>query len=58
MTWPPPAIPVSYWLISKKYSLLTQPTMFRFIWPSGFREDLKKMANQKQELSMAVMFAN
>ena len=27
------------------------PTKFRFIWPSGFRgEDLKKSANQKQEL--------
>jgi hypothetical protein len=27
------------------------PTKFRFIWPSGFREeDLKKLANQKQEL--------
>ena len=34
------------------------PTMFRFIWPSGFREDLKKMANQKQELPMAAMFVN
>jgi hypothetical protein len=34
------------------------PTKFRFIWPSGFREDLKTMANQKQELPMAVMFAN
>jgi len=30
------------------------PTKFRFIWPSGFREeDLKKSANQKQELPMA-----
>ena len=36
-----------------------QPTKFRFIWPSGFRgEDLKKMANQKQELPMAAMFVN
>jgi hypothetical protein len=26
------------------------PTKFWFIWPSGFGEDLKKMANQKQEL--------
>jgi hypothetical protein len=27
------------------------PTKFWFIWPSGFRgEDLKKSANQKQEL--------
>jgi hypothetical protein len=27
------------------------PAMFRFIWPSGFRGgDLKKLANQKQEL--------
>jgi hypothetical protein len=32
-------------------------TKFRFIWPSGFREeDLKKLANQKQELPMAAMF--
>jgi hypothetical protein len=34
------------------------PTQFRFIWPSGFREeDLKKSANQKEELPMADMFA-
>jgi hypothetical protein len=33
------------------------PTKFWFIWPSGFRgEDLKKLANQKQELSVAAMF--
>ena len=33
------------------------PTKFRFIWPSGFRgEDLKKSANQKQELPVAAMF--
>jgi hypothetical protein len=31
----------------------------RFIWPSGFRrEDLKKSANQKQELPVAAMFGN
>ena len=30
------------------------PTKFRFIWPSGFRgEDLQKLANQKQELTVA-----
>jgi hypothetical protein len=35
------------------------PTMFRFIWPSGFiGEDLKKSTNQKQELLMAAMFVN
>jgi hypothetical protein len=35
------------------------PTKFPFIWPSGFRgEDLKKSANQKQELPMAAMFIN
>ena len=35
------------------------PTKFRFIWPSGFREeDFFKSANQKQELSMAAMFVN
>ena len=35
------------------------PTKFQFIWPSGFGgEDLKKMANQKQELPVAVMFVN
>ena len=32
------------------------PTKFRFIWPSGFGgEDLKKLANQKQELPVAAM---
>jgi hypothetical protein len=35
------------------------PTMFHFIWLSGFRgEDLKKSADQKQELPMAAMFVN
>jgi hypothetical protein len=35
------------------------PTKFQFIWPSGFRgEDLKKSANQKQELPMVAMFDN
>jgi hypothetical protein len=34
------------------------PTKFRFILPSSFRGDLKKLANQKQELSMAAMFVN
>jgi hypothetical protein len=34
------------------------PTKFRLIWPSGFREDLNKSANQKQKLPMAAMFAN
>ena len=35
------------------------PTKFWFIWPSGFRgEDLKKSANQKQELPVAAMFVN
>ena len=35
------------------------PTKFRFIWQSGFREeDLKKSANQKQELPMVAMFVN
>jgi hypothetical protein len=35
------------------------PHKFRFIWPSSFRgEDLKKSANQKEELPMVVMFVN
>jgi hypothetical protein len=35
------------------------PTKFRFIWPSGFREeDFFKSANQKQELPVAAMFVN
>jgi hypothetical protein len=35
------------------------PTKFRFICPSGFRgEDLKKSANQKQELAVTAMFVN
>jgi hypothetical protein len=35
------------------------PTKFRFIWPSRFRgENLKKSANQKQELPVAAMFVN
>jgi hypothetical protein len=32
------------------------PIKFQFIWPSGFREeDLKKLANQKQELPLAAV---
>jgi hypothetical protein len=34
------------------------PTKFRFIWPSDFGEELKKSANQKQDLSVAAMFVN
>jgi hypothetical protein len=35
------------------------PTKFRFIWPSSFRgEDLKILANQKQELPVVAMFVN
>jgi hypothetical protein len=34
------------------------PTKFPFIWPSSFREDLKKSPNQKQELPVVAMFAN
>jgi hypothetical protein len=34
-------------------------TMFRFIWPSGFRgEYFFKSANQKQELPLAAIFVN
>ena len=36
------------------------PTKFRFIWPSGFREDdcFQKSTNQKQELPVMAMFVN
>jgi hypothetical protein len=35
------------------------PTKFQFIWQSGFRgEDLKKSANQKQELPVVALFVN
>ena len=34
------------------------PTKFRFIWPSGFRQFLKKSTNQKQELPVAAMLVN
>ena len=35
------------------------PTKIRLIWQSGFRgEDLKKSANQKQELPVAAKFVN
>jgi hypothetical protein len=35
------------------------PAKFQFIWQSGFRgEDLKKSANQKQELPVVAMFVN
>jgi predicted aminopeptidase len=32
------------------------PSKFRFIWPSSFRVDLKKLTNQKQGLPVAAMF--
>ena len=35
------------------------PTMFQFIWSSGFREeDFFKSANQKQELPVVAMFVH
>jgi hypothetical protein len=34
------------------------PTKFWLIWPSDFREDFLKSANQKQELPVAAMFVN
>ena len=34
------------------------PNKFRFIWPTGFREEFKKSANQKQELPVVAMFVN
>jgi hypothetical protein len=34
------------------------PTKLRFTWTSGFREDLKKSTNQKQEWPVAAMFVN
>jgi hypothetical protein len=35
------------------------PTKFRIIWPSGFREEeIKKSANQKQELPVVAIFVN
>ena len=34
------------------------PSKFPIIWPSGFREDLKKSTNQKQELPVVAMFVN
>jgi hypothetical protein len=37
---------------------LMLPTKFRYIWPSGFGEDLKKLANQKQGFPVAAMFVN
>ena len=35
------------------------PTMFRFIWPCGYRgEDFQKLTNQKQELPVVPMFVH
>jgi uncharacterized alpha/beta hydrolase family protein len=34
------------------------PTKFRFTWPSGFREEFLKSANQTQESPVAAMFVN
>ena len=55
---------VCYWIGTKLAILIEDtiqmlPTKFRFIWPSGFRgEDLKKSANQKQDLPIAAIFVN
>jgi hypothetical protein len=34
------------------------PTKFWITWPSGFREEFKKSANQKPELPVVAMFVN
>jgi hypothetical protein len=34
------------------------PTKFRFIWPTCFREEFKKSANQKKESPVAAMIVN
>jgi hypothetical protein len=34
------------------------PTKFQIIWPSGFREEFLKSANQKQESPVVAMFVN
>jgi hypothetical protein len=34
------------------------PAMVWLIWPSGFRGDLKKLANQKQEFVVEGQFGN
>jgi hypothetical protein len=31
-------------------------TAWRIIWPNGFREELKKSANQKEESPVVAMF--
>jgi hypothetical protein len=55
---------VSLTFHSALWKLYTEPSMvlptkFRFIWACGFRgEDFIKLANQKQELPVAAMFAN
>jgi hypothetical protein len=52
-------------MVSNKYNLFLahlakcNVLQLSFIWPSSFRgEDLKKSANQKQELPVAAMFGN
>ena len=34
------------------------PTKFQIIWPSDFKEEFKKSANQKQEWPVMAMFVN
>jgi hypothetical protein len=34
------------------------PTKFRIIWLNGFREDVLKSTNQKQELRVLAIFIN
>jgi hypothetical protein len=34
------------------------PTKFLIIWPSGFREEFQKSANQKQTSPVVAMFVN
>ena len=34
------------------------PTKVRFIWPSGFREDLLESTNQKKEWHVVAIFVN
>ena len=34
------------------------PAKFRYIWPTSFREEFLKSANQKQESPVVAMFVN
>jgi hypothetical protein len=46
------------WQYAQLHMVSLLPTKFRIIWPSGFWEEFKKSASQKQESPVVAIFFN